>query len=107
MSPEQYIRIKRRYDYLMTYRLDKDLRPRVRVERIPNRKLELSVDFDYAPWLNTFKSHFVNKDLPKDLHPRAQQAIEHFAKKFAEDNGIPHTRIDCNWKLIAISYYYE
>ncbi len=108
MSPEQYIRTKRRYDYLMTYRIPTDLTPTVRVERTPKRKLEFSVEFQHAPWLNTFKNKFLNNsDLPEDLKPRAQEAVEVFAKKFAEEHGIPYTEIKCHFNLVMIRYIYE
>ncbi len=106
ITPDQYIRVKRRYDYLMTYRLS-EFDPTVRVEKVGGRKLELAVRFQHAPWLNTFKSHFVNKDLPEDIKPRAQLAVEHFAEQFAEKHGIPYTRFECHWNLVTIMYVYE
>lgn len=106
-SPEQFVRVKRRYEYLATNRL-KEYNPIVRViGEVLTRRLQLSVGFKNAPWLNSFKSHFVNKALPKELAPRAQQAVEHFAEQFAEKHGIPYTEISCHWNLIAIRYEYE
>lgn len=108
-------RATRRYHYLANKRIDPDLGPTVRIydkwEDVVGRtseKVTLSVHFEHAPWLNTFKNHFdVNSNLPDKLKPQAQKAVEVFAEKFADEHGIPYTRIDCKYMLTRITYFYE
>jgi len=109
-SPEDIARAMRRYEYLAGNRIASKFNPKVRSYREfdDNGKVALSVCFQHAPWLSTFRNHFMdNSDLPDDLKPRAQEAVEVFAEKFAEKHGIPYTKIKANYQLVRITYYYQ
>ena len=105
-SREIIARIARRYGYLAYNRLDPKHTPRAR--EYDSKRAALSVTFQDAPWLDTFEHDWLNNsDLPEELEPQAQKAVEDFAEKFAEDNGIPYTQIKANFRLVRITYSYE